>query len=116
MSGQLIYVAHPYGGDDINKFGIDQIMENLVLMDKHNVYLSPLHNYSMLYFETEYTKGLQICLDMLDKCQVLVLCGDWESSKGCIGEWAYAKAKGKQVYTWLEWTELLKKKKGDNSR
>ena len=62
MNGRLIYVAHPYGGLEENKAAIDNIMERLVLSDKINVYLSPLHNFSMVYFETEYAKGLQICL------------------------------------------------------
>lgn len=52
MNGRLIYVAHPYGGLEENKAAIDHIMERLVLSDKINVYLSPLHNYSMVYFET----------------------------------------------------------------
>lgn len=99
MNGRLIYVAHPYGGLEENKAAIDSIMERLVLTDKINVYLSPLHNFSMVYFETEYAKGLQICLDMLEKCSALILCGDWQHSKGCIGEWAYAKARNIKIYS-----------------
>ena len=92
MNGRLIYVAHPFGStniscDDVinsNQIAIDKIMKKLVLKDRNNVYLSPLHNFSMLYFEKYYAKGLQICLDMLEKCSVLILCGDWQQSKGCI--------------------------------
>ena len=109
MNGRLIYVAHPYGGLEENKTAIDHIMERLVLSDKINVYLSPLHNYSMVYFETEYAKGLQICLDMLEKCSVLILCGDWQHSKGCIGEWAYANARNIKIYSLEEWEEHLEK-------
>lgn len=115
MNGRLIYVAHPYGGLEENKAAIDHIMERLVLSDKINVYLSPLHNYSMVYFETEYAKGLQICLDMLEKCSVLILCGNWQHSKGCIGEWAYAKARNIKIYSLEEWEEYLNKQ-GDISR
>ena len=82
IKNQLIYVAHPFGGDKANKYSIDTIMENLV---------------------------------MLDKCDALVLCGGWETSKGCIGEWSFAIAKGMPIYTWKEWTDKLKEQ-GDNSR
>jgi len=82
IKNQLIYVAHPFGGDKANKYSIDTIMENLV---------------------------------MLNKCDALVLCGDWETSKGCIGEWSFAIAKGIPIYTWNAWTDKLKEQ-GDNSR
>lgn len=68
IKDQLIYVAHPFGGNKENKFSIDTIMKNLVMLDKNNTYLSPLHNFSMVYFEDEYAKGLKICLDMLNRC------------------------------------------------
>ena len=57
IKNQLIYVAHPFGGDEANKYSIDTIMENLVMLDKNNTYLSPLHNFSMLYFDTQYQKA-----------------------------------------------------------
>lgn len=63
-------------GIKANKYSIDIIMENLVMLDKNNTYLSPLHNFSMLYFDKPYSKGLKICLDMLNRCDALVLCGD----------------------------------------
>lgn len=110
MNGELIYVAHPYGGLKENKGKIDNIMERLILKDRYNVYLSPLHNFSMVYFETEYAKGLQICLDMLEKCSALILCGDWQNSKGCIGKWAYAKARDKKIYCLDEWEEYINKR------
>lgn len=39
IKNQLIYVAHPFGGDKANKYSIDTIMENLVMLDKNNTYL-----------------------------------------------------------------------------
>ena len=52
---------------------------------------------------------------MLNKCDALVLCGDWETSKGCIGEWSFAIAKGMPIYTLKEWSDKLKEQ-GNNSR
>lgn len=115
MTGQLIYVAHPYGGDGKNKASIDDIMKDLVLKDKYNTYLSPIHNFSMVYFEKRYAKGLEICLDMLDKCSILILCGDWQKTRGCIGEWSFAKAMGHKIYTLDEWKAYIETQ-GDISR
>lgn len=115
MTGQLIYVAHPYGGDGKNKASIDDIMKDLVLKDKYNTYLSPIHNFSMVYFEKRYAKGLEICLDMLDKCSILILCGDWQKSRGCIGEWSFAKAMEHKIYTLDEWKAYIETQ-GDISR
>lgn len=99
----FVYVAHPYGGKAENKEKVNDIMRGLVMGDADNVYLSPIDNFGMLYFDDEYSKGLHICLRMLDKCGQLVLCDGWETSKGCIGEWAYATAKKIPIYTLGEW-------------
>lgn len=103
----LVYVAHPYGGRIENKEDVDMIMRYLIKADKENVYLSPIHNYGMAYFKNEYVKGLDICLRMLRQCDVLVLCGDWQNSKGCIGEWVLAKANNIDVYEYDEWVGRL---------
>jgi len=60
IKDQLIYVAHPFGGNKENKSSIDTIMKNLVMLDKNNTYLSPLHNFSMVYFADEYAKGVSV--------------------------------------------------------
>ena len=106
----IVYVAHPYGGLASNKESVDKIMSYFVEHDKDNVYLSPIHNYGMLYYKDDYVKGLEICLRMLEECNVLVLCGDWQKSKGCIGEWVKAKAEGIDMYEYHEWVEYLERK------
>lgn len=107
MSKPMIYVAHPYGGKEANKQSVDTIMRELIQKDRSRIYFSPIHNFGMLYFDTEYEKGLNICLDVLDKCDVLVLCGNWRQSKGCIGEYAFAKAKNIKIYTVRDWKNKL---------
>lgn len=44
-----------------------------------------------------------------------MICGNWQHSKGCIGEWAYAKARNIKIYSLEEWEEYLDKQ-GDISR
>lgn len=54
----LVYVAHPYGGLVANKESVDKIMAYFVEKDKDNVYLSPIHNYGIVYYKDDYVKGL----------------------------------------------------------
>lgn len=109
MSKPIVYVAHPYGGKEVNITAVSVIMRNLI-KNRNCIYFSPLHNFSAIYYDgEEYAKGLQMCLDVLDHCDALVLCGDWQSSKGCIGEWAYARAKKIKIYTLEEYEALLSK-------
>ncbi|WP_295236923.1 DUF4406 domain-containing protein [Veillonella sp.] len=113
----LIYVAHPYGGLEENRLKIDHIMKWLVLEDESNVYLSPIHNFGFMYLTgDEYQKGLNICLRMLEQCDVLVLCGDWRASKGCKQEFDKAKEMGIPIYTFTEWKEHVNPKAALNNK
>ena len=40
IKDQLIYVAHPFGGNKENKFSIDIIMKNLVMLDKKYILIT----------------------------------------------------------------------------
>ncbi len=105
---EIIYVAHPYAGKEENKERIDRIMRWLITHDKEHVYVSPINNFGMVYFEESYSEGLEICLNLLEQCDVLVLCGEWETSKGCVGEWSFAKARNKDIYSLDEWKQSIK--------
>lgn len=79
-------------------------MKRLVLADENNVYLSPIHNFGFMYLTgAEYQKGLNICLRMLEQCDVLVLCGDWKKSRGCRQEFDKAKELGIPIYMLDDW-------------
>ena len=81
---KLVYVAHPFGWLIKNQKKIDKIMEELVFTDDKNVYVSPIHNYGFAYLEgDEYQRGLDVCLELLKKCDILVICPGWERSRGC---------------------------------
>jgi len=104
MTKKLVYVAHPYGGKESNKNKIDKIMNELVMNDSEHDYVSPIHNYGFMYLTgDEYQRGLDICLDLLSHCDVLVLCEDWEMSRGCRGERDHAKKHGILIFTLQEW-------------
>lgn len=111
MARLLVYMAHPYGGkESMEKLAADT-MVSVTMADPINAYVSPIHNFGMMYFSKEYEKGLDICLRLLSQCDVLVLAGDWRNSKGCMGEYGYATASGIEIYTFEEWLVLLEKRR-----
>lgn len=46
-----------------------------------------------MYEGTPYLAGLQKCLQLLRRCDILLLCGDWQNSKGCLAEFGFAMAR-----------------------
>lgn len=107
MKKKLVYVAHPYGGKESNRKKIDVIMGNLVLNDTNHDYISPIHNFGYVYLTgDDYQSGLYICLSLLGHCDILVLCPDWESSRGCNGEFEFAKKHSISTFTLSEWKAL----------
>nr|DAR28545.1 MAG TPA: Blasticidin M [Caudoviricetes sp.] len=107
MKKKLVYVAHPYGGKTSNRKMIDVIMGDLVLNDTSHDYISPIHNFGYVYLTgDDYQRGLDICLSLLGQCDILVLCPEWESSRGCKGEFEYAKKHSISNFTLREWKAL----------
>jgi hypothetical protein len=107
MKKKLVYVAHPYGGKESNRKKIDVIMEDLVLNDASHDYISPIHNFGYVYLTGDnYQRGLDICLSLLGQCDILVLCPEWESSRGCNGEFEFAKKHSISTFTLSEWKAL----------
>lgn len=107
MKKKLVYVAHPYGGKESNRKKIDVIMGDLVLNDTSHDYISPIHNFGYVYLTgPEYQKGLDICLSLLGHCDILVLCPEWGSSRGCNGEFEFAKKHSISTFTLSEWKAL----------
>lgn len=107
MNKKLVYVAHPYGGKESNRKKIDVIMGDLVLNDTSHDYISPIHNFGYVYLTgDDYERGLDICLSLLGQCDILVLCPEWEFSRGCKGEFEYAKKHSIPTFTLSEWKAL----------
>lgn len=107
MKKKLVYVAHPYGGKESNRKKIDVIMGDLVLNDTSHDYISPIHNFGYVYLTgDDYQRGLDICLSLLGQCDILVLCPEWESSRGCKGEFEYANCL-KSVFPKIKGNEVL---------
>lgn len=90
----MIYLSHPYGGDEANKAEIARIVLELAAKDKSNVYISPVHCFGYLYDKVAYLHGLGMCMELLACCDRMEVYGDWEHSTGCRAEIDYCKAHG----------------------
>lgn len=105
---KLVYLAHPYGGDEKNVTDAMQLVRRLVKNFPGRVFLSPLQATGFYYDDIPYLIGMEHCLTMLDKADELWLCKGWQDSKGCCMEWAVAKIKGIPIFEVEERLESLK--------
>ena len=118
----LIYVAHKFANCDDNRKDTEKTIRKLkngahsLLTRKyvntyveadgkmtvtsipaatlqHATFVSPIHQLGFMYTEGTYLHGLNQCLTLLSKCNILLLCRNWQTSKSCTAEYAYAKAR-----------------------
>ena len=91
----LIYVAHPYSGKEENKKAVEEKIKKLVKKHPRHTFISPIHTFGYMYnWVKDYDQGMQMCLTLLRKCDMLILCEDWNSSRGCNTEFEFARRNG----------------------
>ena len=92
----LIYVAHPYGGKEENKKAVEEKIKKLV--KKY-----PIHTFGYMYnWVKDYEQGMQMCLNLLKRCDRLILCEGWSASKGCNREYDFAKKSNIKALSYKE--------------
>ena len=103
---RVIYLAHPYGGDEKNVEDAKRIVKELVKKYPDKVFLSPLQATGFYYNDIPYIDGMNHCLELLSRCDEIWFCDGWQDSKGCMMEYAFATAKRIPIYTVNEQLEL----------
>ena len=92
----IYYVSHRYGGDVANYERAKQITHDLQTNDHENTYICPLLAFSHLgYNEMGWDKEMELCLDILSVCDVLVVAS--EVSEGVQKEIDFAQMVGMEV-------------------
>lgn len=92
----LVYVAHRYGCDPANIERAKKITHDLQVSDLDNCYICPLLTFSHLkYGEIGYEQEMEICLDLLSACDVLIIASD--ISEGVQKEIDFARMVGMEV-------------------
>ena len=92
----LIYCAHKYGGDDTNKARVEIYLKELQKNDPENTYISPIHTFGFMYNTLSYDEGMDLCLSLLGKCDMLLVLG--ELSEGVKREIDFAIKNQKHIY------------------
>lgn len=87
----MIYVSHPFGGKEENKQKVEEIVRGLVKQNPGTTYISPIHAIGYLYSDVSYEQGMEYCLNLLDKCDKMLVFGDHASSRGCTAEILYCQ-------------------------
>lgn len=99
----IIYVAHPYGGQKENKEKIEKYINQLVERYPNYTFVSPIHTFGFMYNVVKtYEQGMKMCLNLLRKCDGLILCQNWEKSAGCNREYNFAKDRNMEIFLYEE--------------
>lgn len=91
---KVAYLAHPFGGKRENVDDAKEKVRELVKKFPNHVFLSPLQATGFYYDDIPYLDSMKHCLELLSRCDEIWFCDGWQDSKGCMMEYAFAKAKG----------------------
>lgn len=96
-----VYVAHPFGSHgsmEANKASVEEKI--LGFVDRYPtdyMFISPIHATGFLYFKYSYEHGIELCLSLLEMCDEIWMCGDWQKSRGCNIEHEHALKIGMKI-------------------
>lgn len=79
-SKPTIYISHEYGGKWRNKRKIGKLIKTLVYLHPYKIFVSPVHCFGFLYRKVSYDRGMEMCLELLDRCDQMWVFG--KHSKG----------------------------------
>ena len=99
---KMVYVAHPYSGKPENKQDCESILQQLQHDYPGYVFVAGVTSINCDYNTTPYHVGLALCLELLSRCEGIIMTNGFEDSKGCMAEMAVAKWLGIKVYGSIE--------------
>ena len=92
----LLYLSHKYQGDKSNIERVKKIAHDLQMENPAHCVVCPLLNFSCLgYGEIGYEQEMEICLDLLSVCDVMIVASD--ISDGVQEEIDFARMVGMEV-------------------
>lgn len=104
--GKLYYMSHPYtsiGDPKENKKMAAMIQELLVAIYEIDI-VNPI---LMIPEGMDDTAAMEKCRHLYNACDAVILCPDWNKSKGCITEERWAQEDMKPTYAFIFWTKTL---------
>lgn len=97
---KLVYIAHPftsYGSTEENRRLVDDICKQIVADHPDVVPVSPVNAFAFLDPTGDQTATLNMCRELLGKCDEIWMYGEWWNSVGCLDERMFALGNGIKV-------------------
>lgn len=97
---EVMYISHPYTGNEKeNRKDARRITKILASLYPDRVFLSPLDAMRPVDdANLDYSDVLLQMLELMDRCDGVIMTGDWLCSEGCQSEIASALLSRKPVY------------------
>ena len=88
---RVLFVSHPFGGQYTNYKRIKTLVEmlNSSYTGKY-VFISPVLMFAGLDGDRNFEEDIEACKELLDRCDGILMCGDWKNSVGCMEEYRFA--------------------------
>ncbi|KMO85174.1 hypothetical protein AB840_15125 [Megasphaera cerevisiae DSM 20462] len=87
---KVIYISHPYGGEENNRTAVDKIILKLGETFPDAAYFSPLHALRRPYDFKNYDRDLDAAIEIMKRCDAVFFTGIWSESTGCREEFETA--------------------------
>lgn len=101
-----VYLSGPITGtkDYRQRFAhcAERVRKELTYGDKAPQVINPVLLESLIPEKAQYEDIMTVCFELLKNCDVIIMMPGWEESRGCNQEYGYARAKGKEIFTWEE--------------
>ena len=96
---KMAYISHPYtGNQEKNTWHAIDVYKKLTERDQEVCYINPLDVFGNAdEGELGYCQILAFCMELLSRCDKIVLCPGWEDSTGCRAEYAMAIRQGIEI-------------------
>ena len=78
----LVYMSHAFQGLQENVEEVEELTRELVELNPEHTFISPINCFGFMFHDTEYEHGLRMCIDLLDRCDMMVVSGEWLNSVG----------------------------------
>lgn len=89
---RVLFISHPFGGQYSNYKKIKNLIEmlNSYKYTGKYVFVSPVLMFVGLYGDRTFEEDIEACKELLDRCDGILMCGDWKNSVGCMEEYRFA--------------------------
>jgi hypothetical protein len=98
---KVLYLSHPYRAG--TEWGVYLNVQSAHFYAKEMwrrgyACISPVSNTAFMGEAGDFDKWMAGDLEILGRCDILVLCPGWERSEGCRMEYDFARSRGLKIY------------------